>query len=125
MKEVVATSNAPQAIGPYSQAIKVNGLVFTSGQVGIDPQTQQVIDGDIAAQTERVLKNLDAVLRAAGSGMEKVIKTTVYLVDMSEFAQMNEVYSRFFAHNAPARSTVAVAQLPRDRRVEIEVVAMA
>ncbi|MDD5542738.1 MAG: RidA family protein [Acidobacteriia bacterium] len=125
MKEVVQTTGAPKAIGPYSQAIRANGWVFASGQIALDPETQQPIEGDIAAQTERVFKNLEAVLKAAGTGLEKVVKTTVFLVDISEFAAMNEVYARFFKDNPPARSTVAVARLPRDRRVEIDVIALA
>lgn len=125
MKEVIQTTNAPQAIGPYSQAIKVNGLVFASGQIPLDPQTQQMIGGDITTQTERVLRNLEGVLIAAGSGLDKVVKTTVFLVDISEFPKMNEVYGRFFKENRPARSTVAVARLPKDARVEIDVIALA
>jgi 2-iminobutanoate/2-iminopropanoate deaminase len=125
MKEAVATEKAPQAIGPYSQAIKANGMVYASGQIPIDPATGQVISGNIAAQTERVLKNLEAVLSAAGSSLQKVVKTTVFLKNMSEFAQMNEVYGRFFASEPPARSTVEVARLPKDVLVEIEVVALA
>lgn len=125
MKEVIQTTDAPQAIGPYSQAIKVNGLVFASGQIPLDPQTQQMIGGDITMQTERVLRNLEGVLIAAGSGLDKVVKTTVFLVDISEFPKMNEVYGRFFKENRPARSTVAVARLPKDARVEIDVIALA
>jgi len=125
MKEVIQTTDAPQAIGPYSQAIKVNGLVFASGQIPLDPQTQQMIGGDITTQTERVLRNLEGVLIAAGSGLDKVVKTTVFLVDISEFPKMNEVYGRFFKENRPARSTVAVARLPKDARVEIDVIALA
>ena len=124
MKEVIQTSNAPQAIGPYSQAIKVNGMVFASGQIPLDPKTQQIIEGDISKQTERVLQNLEGVLVAAGSGLDRVIKTTVYLADISEFPKMNEVYGRFFSENRPARSTVGVARLPRDARVEIDVIAL-
>jgi 2-iminobutanoate/2-iminopropanoate deaminase len=124
-KEIVSTSEAPQAIGPYSQAIKANGLVFASGQISLDPATQQPVDGDISVQTERVLKNLEAVLRAAGSSLDKAVKTTVFLVDISEFAKMNEVYGRFFKDSVPARSTVAVADLPKNRRVEIDVIALA
>lgn len=125
MKEVIQTTDAPQAIGPYSQAIKVNGMVFASGQIPLDPQTQQMIGGDITTQTERVLRNLEGVLIAAGSGLDKVVKTTVFLVDISEFPKMNEVYGRFFKENRPARSTVAVARLPKDARVEIDVIALA
>jgi 2-iminobutanoate/2-iminopropanoate deaminase len=125
MREVVSTKDAPQAIGPYSQAIKSNGWVFVSGQVAIDPSTQQVINGDIAAQTDRVLKNLTAILEAAGSGMENVVRSTVFLKDMGDFAAMNEVYARFFKANPPARSTVQAARLPKDVLVEIDVIALA
>ena len=123
--EVIATKNAPQAIGPYSQAIKANGLVFVSGQVAIDPATQQMAGGDVAAQTERVLKNLAGVLKAAGSGLEKVVRSTVYLKNMADFAAMNEVYARHFSANPPARSTVEAARLPKDALVEIDVMALA
>jgi 2-iminobutanoate/2-iminopropanoate deaminase len=123
--EVVVTQNAPQAIGPYSQAIKANGLVFTSGQIPIDPATGQFIVGGVAAQTERVLKNLAAVLTAAGTSMERVVKTTVFLKNMSDFAGMNEVYAGFWKAAPPARSTVEVARLPKDVLVEIDVVALA
>jgi len=125
MREVIATKDAPQAIGPYSQAIKANGFVFVSGQVAIDPATQQVISGDAAKQTERVLKNLSEVLEAAGSGLGKVVRSTVFLKNMSDFAAMNEVYGRYFPTNPPARATVEVARLPRDVRVEIELIALA
>src|SRR5262245_11774077 len=118
--ESIQTGHAPQAIGPYSQAVKVNGFVFCSGQIPLDPATMQVIEGDAKAQTERVLANLRAVLEAAGSSLEQVVKTTVFLLDMNDFAAMNEVYAAFFTSNRPARSTVQVARLPRDVRVEIE-----
>src|SRR5215212_6210922 len=124
MRQRIQTENAPAAIGPYSQAIKANGLVFASGQIPIDPATGEFVAGGIAEQTERVLKNLAAVLDAAGSGLDRVVKTTVFLADMKEFSQMNEVYARFFTAAPPARATVAVAGLPRDARVEIEAVAM-
>src|SRR5512140_3808761 len=114
MREPVATKDAPQAIGPYSQAIKANGLVFTSGQVALDPATQQVVAGDVAAQTERVLKNLTGVLVAAGSSMENVVKTTVFLKSMGDFTAMNEVYGKHFKAPFPARSTVEVSRLPKD-----------
>lgn len=123
--ETIQTGHAPQAIGPYVQAVKVNGFVFCSGQIAFDPATMQIIEGDVRAQTERVLLNLKAVLEAAGSSLERVIKTTVFLFDMNDFAAMNEVYATFFSSNRPARSTVQVARLPRDVRVEIEVVAAA
>jgi 2-iminobutanoate/2-iminopropanoate deaminase len=124
MRDVVATATAPQAIGPYSQAIKANGMVFTSGQIPIDPATNQLISGDIAAQTERVLNNVSAILQAAGTSLQKVVKTTVFLKNMAEFAQMNEVYGKFFGTNPPARSTVEVARLPKDVLVEIDVIAL-
>jgi 2-iminobutanoate/2-iminopropanoate deaminase len=125
LRDVISTKNAPQAIGPYSQAIRANGLVFVSGQVAIDPATQQVAGGDVAAQTERVLKNLAAILKAAGTGMEKVVRSTVFLEDMDDFTAMNEVYGRHFPSAAPARSTVEVARLPKDVLVEIDVIALA
>lgn len=123
--ESIQTAQAPQAIGPYSQAVKANGLVFCSGQIALDPATAQIIEGDVAAQTERVLRNLQAVLEAAGSSLARVVKTTVFLGDMNDFAAMNEVYARFFGEHRPARSTVQAARLPRDVRVEIEVIALA
>lgn len=124
-KEIVTTSGAPQPIGPYSQAIKANGFVFVSGQTASDPATGNVVEGGVAAQTERVLKSLKAILEAAGSGMERAVKTTVYLKNMSEFAAMNEVYKNFFNSQPPARSTVEVARLPKDVLVEIDVIALA
>ena len=125
MRDVIATKDAPQAIGPYSQAIRGNGFVFVSGQVAIDPSTQQVISGDVAAQTERVLKNLSAILKAAGSGLEKVVRCGVFLKNMGDFAAMNEIYGRHFSAAPPARSTVEVARLPKDVLVEIDVIALA
>jgi 2-iminobutanoate/2-iminopropanoate deaminase len=125
MRDVIATDQAPKAIGPYSQAIRAAGLVFTSGMIALDPATQQVVAGDVAAQSDRVLKNLAAVLAAAGSGMDKVLRCTVFLKNMGDFAAMNEVYGRFFTKNAPARSTVEVARLPKDVLVEIDVIALA
>ncbi len=125
MREVIATKEAPQAIGPYSQAIKANGFVFISGQICIDPATGQLISGDVAAQTERVFKNLSAVLAAAGSGLDRVVRTTVFLKSMNDFATMNEVYARFFKAAPPARSTVEAARLPKDVLVEIDVIALA
>lgn len=124
MREVIATRDAPQAIGPYSQAIRANGFVFVSGQVAIDPGTQQVVAGDVAAQTERVIKNLSGILHAAGSGLEKVVRSTVFLKNMGDFAAMNEVYGRHFHVSPPARSTVEVARLPKDVLVEIDVIAL-
>jgi 2-iminobutanoate/2-iminopropanoate deaminase len=125
MREVIATDQAPKAIGPYSQAIRTQGLIFTSGQVAIDPATQQVITGDVSAQTDRVLQNLAAILQKSGSGLEKVLRCTVFLKNMSDFAAMNEVYGRYFKEAPPARSTVEVARLPKDVLVEIDVIALA
>ena len=125
MREAVSTSDAPQAIGPYSQAIKAGGFVFTAGQVAIDPATGQVVPGEVSAQTERVMKNLAAILEAAGSGLEKAVRSTVFLRNMNDFAAMNEVYGRYFASAPPARSTVEVARLPKDVLVEIDVIALA
>ena len=124
MREVVSTKDAPQAIGPYSQAIKANGFVFTSGQIAIDPATQQVVAGDVAAQTDRVLRNLSEVLEAAGSGLGKVVRSMVFLKSMNDFAAMNQVYGQYFSSDAPARSTVEVARLPKDVLVEIDVIAL-
>jgi len=125
MREIVSTKDAPQAIGPYSQGIKANGFVFTSGQIAIDPATQQVVAGDVAAQTERVLRNVSAILEAAGSGLGKVVRSTVFLKSMDDFAAMNQVYGKYFSSAPPARSTVEVARLPKDVLVEIDVVALA
>ena len=125
MKVPVQTENAPAAIGPYSQAIRANGFVFASGQIPTDPKTGEFVSGGIEEQTEQVLKNLSSVLAAAGSSLELVVKTTVFLADMKEFGAMNKVYARFFGDTPPARATVAAAGLPRDARVEIEVVALA
>jgi 2-iminobutanoate/2-iminopropanoate deaminase len=124
LRQRIQTENAPAAIGPYSQAIKAGGFVFVSGQIPIDPQTGEFVAGGISEQTERVLQNLKAVLEAAGSGLDQVVKTTVFLADMKEFPAMNEVYAKFFAGSPPARATVAAAGLPRDARVEIEAVAL-
>ena len=125
MRDVIATDQAPKAIGPYSQAIRAAGLVFTSGQVAIDPVTQQVVAGDIAAQTERVLKNLSGLLKAAGTSLEKAVRCTVFLKNMGDFAAMNEVYGRYFGQAPPARTTVEAARLPKDVLVEIDVIALA
>lgn len=125
MRQVIATSGGPKAIGPYSQAIKANGMVFLSGQIPLDPATQQLISGDVAAQTERVLENITGILRAAGSSLAQVVKSTVFLKNMSDFAAMNEVYGRHFNADPPARSTVEVARLPKDVLVEIDVIALA
>ena len=124
MKEIISTENAPGAIGPYSQAVKTNGMVFCSGQIPIDVATGEFVSNDVAEQTEQVLKNLSAVLEAAGSGLNNVVKTTVFLADMSDFAAMNEVYAKYFSDNKPARATVQAAGLPRGARVEIECIAV-
>jgi len=123
MKKEVKTKNAPEAIGPYSQAIVTNGLVFASGQIAIDPQSGQIVEGDIEKQTRQVLTNLKAVLEAAGSSLEKVVKCTVFLQDMNDFGRMNAVYSEFFRPPYPARAAVQVARLPKDVKVEIEAIA--
>ncbi len=124
MRVKIQTEHAPAAIGPYSQAIKTGDFVFASGQIPIDPQTGEFVAGGIREQTERVLKNLAAVLEAAGTSLDQVVKTTVFLADMGEFAAMNEVYGKFFTDVPPARATVAAAGLPRDARVEIEAIAL-
>ena len=123
MKKVIATENAPKAIGPYSQAIVHNGIVYLSGQIPLDPATNQIVEGDVVVQTERVLENIKAVLAASGSGLGRVLKTTVFLRDMGDFLKMNEVYGRYFAADSPARSTVQAARLPRDVSVEIDCIA--
>lgn len=125
MKEVVSTDRGPRAIGPYAQAIRANGFLFVSGQVALDPATQQLVEGDTPRQTARVLENLKGIVEAAGSSFDRVVKTTVYLKDIGDFAAMNEVYGRYFSANPPARATVEVARLPRDARVEIELIALA
>ena len=124
MKEIICSENAPKAIGPYSQAVRVNGMLFMSGQIPLDPDTMQLVEGTIQMQTERVLENLKAVLAAAGLSLEHVVKTSVFLKNLSEFPQMNEVYARYFPANPPARSTVEVAKLPRDVQVEIDAIAV-
>ncbi|MGH9949108.1 MAG: RidA family protein [Pyrinomonadaceae bacterium] len=123
--EVISTENAPGAIGPYSQAVKANGIIFCSGQIPIDPATGNFVSENIAEQTEQVLKNLSEVLSAAGSSLEQVVKTTVFLADMNDFAAMNEIYAKYFDANKPARATVQAARLPRDARVEIDCIAIA
>lgn len=125
MKHAITTDLGPKAIGPYSQAMRANGFVFISGQIALDPRTQEVVSGDIMAQTERVLENVKGILDAAGSSLEKVVRTTVFLADMNEFASMNQVYARYFRQDFPARSTVQAARLPRDVRVEIDAIALA
>jgi len=125
MREVIATEEAPKAIGPYSQAIRAEGFIFTSGQIAIDPASAQIIAGDVSAQTDRVLKNLAAILQASGSTLEKVLRCTVFLKNMGDFAAMNEIYGRYFSQSPPARSTVEVARLPKDVLIEIDVIALA
>lgn len=124
-KEIINTDKAPKAIGPYSQAVSAGGFIFLSGQIPLSPESGEVVTGGIELQTERVLQNLSAVLEAAGSSMEDVVKTTVYLKDMTDFPMFNECYARFFTRNKPARATVEVSRLPRDVRVEIDAVAVA
>ncbi len=123
MPETVATAAAPSAIGPYSQAVKAGGFLFVSGQIPLDPATGDLVGGDVRAQTRRVLENLGGILTASGASFTRVVKTTVYLVDMNDFAAMNEVYSTFFGASAPARATVQVGRLPKDVRVEIDAIA--
>jgi 2-iminobutanoate/2-iminopropanoate deaminase len=124
MIDTVATDKGPKAIGPYSQAVRANGFVFVSGQIALDPKTQQIVEGGISFQTERVLENMKAIVEAAGSAMHQVVKITVFLADMTEFGAMNEVYSRYFPNNPPARSTIEASRLPRNVRVEIECIAL-
>jgi 2-iminobutanoate/2-iminopropanoate deaminase len=124
VKEVISTEKAPKAIGPYSQAIKANGLIFSAGQIAFDPATGQIVEGDIVRQTARVLENLKAIVEAAGSSLDKAVKATVFLKDMNDFGAMNEVYTRYFPTHPPARSTVEVTRLPRDVRVEIDLIAL-
>lgn len=123
-KKIVSTEKAPKAIGPYSQAVRIDGLVYTAGQTALDPATMELVEGGVEAQTHQVFANLKAVLEAAGSGLNYVIKTTVFLKDMGDFAAMNGVYSSYFPENPPARSTVAVAGLPKGGMVEIEMIAL-
>jgi 2-iminobutanoate/2-iminopropanoate deaminase len=124
MRQVISTDNAPKAIGPYSQAIRANGLIFVSGQTPIDPATQQLISGTIGEQTERVLRNIESILKQAGSSMEKVVRCGVFLKDMNDFTAMNEVYGKFFTNNPPARTTIQAARLPKDCMVEIDAIAL-
>ncbi|MBC7931120.1 MAG: RidA family protein [Rubrivivax sp.] len=125
MRQIIKTEDAPGAIGPYSQAVAAGGFVFLSGQIPLDPATGEFVAGGIAEQTEQVLRNLSKVLEAAGTSLARVVKTTVFLADMGDFAAMNEVYGRHFSDSLPARSTVQAARLPRDARVEIDVIALA
>jgi 2-iminobutanoate/2-iminopropanoate deaminase len=124
MRQVVATNGAPKAIGPYSQAIRANGFIFVSGQTPIDPANQQLVSGSIGEQTERVLRNIEAILQQAGSSMAKIVRCGVFLKDMNDFTAMNEVYAKFFSIDPPARSTVQAARLPKDCQVEIDAIAL-
>ncbi len=125
MKEIISTDKAPKAIGPYSQAVKAGGFIFTAGQIAFDPATSQIVEGGVAQQTARVMENLKAILEAAGSSLDRAVKATVYLKDMNDFSEMNTVYGRYFDQNPPARSTVEAARLPRDVFVEIDLVVAA
>jgi 2-iminobutanoate/2-iminopropanoate deaminase len=122
-KEIVKTNKAPDAIGPYSQAVKINKMVFLSGQIAIDPNNQQFIDGDIETQTKRVLDNLKAVVEASGSSLENVVKTTIYLTNIDDFSKVNEIYASYFSSGKPARSTVCVVALPKNAKIEIDAIA--
>ena len=124
MRQAIATPLAPAAIGPYSQAIRAGSLLFVSGQVPLDPATGQIVDGDIAAQTHRVFRNISEILKAAGASFEHVVRTTVFLADMNDFGAMNQVYGDYFTAPAPARATVQVSRLPKDARIEIDVIAV-
>jgi 2-iminobutanoate/2-iminopropanoate deaminase len=124
VREIISTENAPRAIGPYSQAVRAGGFVFASGQIPIDPATGEFVAGGVAEQTDQVLRNVSAVLEAAGTHLDRVVKTTVFLADMNDFIAMNEVYGRFFGEQPPARATVQAARLPRDARVEIDAIAL-
>ncbi|MGD1212292.1 MAG: RidA family protein [Candidatus Acidiferrales bacterium] len=125
MKEIVSTERGPKALGPYSQAVKANGFIFTAGQGALDPATGKLVEGDTAAQTVRVLENLKAIVEAAGSSLDRAVKANVYLKDMNDFAAMNEVYSRYFPQNPPARTTIQAARLPLDIQVEIDLIVLA
>ncbi len=125
MREVIVTEQGPKAIGPYSQGIRANGFLFLSGQIPLDPMNQQLVEGDIQVQTDRVLRNIQGILEASGTSLAEVVKTTVFLKNMGEFGAMNEIYGRYFTSNPPARSTVEVSRLPKDVSVEIEVIALA
>ena len=122
MKKIISTNSAPQAIGPYSQAVEYNNLIFCSGQIALDPQTGEMIEGGIENETKRVMENLKAAAEAAGSGMDKVLKTTIYLTDLSNFQIVNEIYGSYFKENPPARATVEVKSLPKGAQVEIEMI---
>jgi 2-iminobutanoate/2-iminopropanoate deaminase len=124
VKEIISTKKGPKALGPYSQAVKANGFIFTAGQGPLDPATGKLVEGDIAAQTTRVMENLKAIVEAAGSSLDRAVKATVYLKDMQDFAAMNEVYGRYFAQNPPARTTIQAARLPLDMRLEIDLIVL-
>lgn len=124
MKEIISTNNAPAAIGPYSQAVKVGNMIFTSGMIPIDPATNQLVEGDIEVQAERALKNVEALLQSAGSSMDKVVKTVVFIKDMNDFAKVNAIYAKYFTKDFPARSCVEVARLPKDVLIEMEAIAL-
>jgi 2-iminobutanoate/2-iminopropanoate deaminase len=125
VKEIVSTERGPKALGPYSQAVKANGFIFTAGQGPLDPATGKLVEGDTATQTVRVLENLKAIVEAAGASLDRAVKANVYLKDMNDFAAMNEVYSRYFPQNPPARTTIQAARLPLDIRVEIDLIVLA
>jgi len=125
VKEIISTDKAPKAIGPYSQAVKAGGFIFTAGQIAFDPATSQIVEGGVAQQTARVMENLKAILEAAGSSLDRAVKATVYLKDMNDFSEMNSVYGRYFGQSPPARSTVEAARLPRDVFVEIDLIVAA
>ena len=125
MKEIISTEKAPRALGPYSQAVRANGFIFTAGQGPLDPATGKLVEGDTAAQTLRVMENLKTIVEAAGSSLDRAVKATVYLKDMQDFAAMNEVYGRYFPQNPPARTTIQAARLPLDIRVEIDLIVLA
>ncbi|HOJ92258.1 MAG TPA: RidA family protein [Dictyoglomaceae bacterium] len=122
MKEIVSTSKAPSAIGPYSQGVKVGNMLFISGQIPLDPVTGNIVEGDIKEQTKRVLENLKGIIESVGANLSNVVKTTVFMVDLSEFSQMNDIYKEYFAENSPARTTVQVSGLPRSAKIEIEAI---
>jgi 2-iminobutanoate/2-iminopropanoate deaminase len=125
MREIIQTERAPSPIGPYSQAVRANGFIFVSGQIPIDPASGEVVGGDIAAQTHQVLRNIQAVLEAAGSDLSRVVKTTVFVADLGDFARVNQIYGEYLGESRPARATVQAARLPKDVRVEIEAIAVA
>ena len=125
MKEIISSEKGPKAIGPYSQAVRANGFIFVSGQIPLDPATGQLVEGDIGSQTTRVIENMKAIVEAAGSSLNHVVKISVFLKDMNDFAAMNEVYARHFTTNPPARATIEASRLPRDARVEMDLIALA